>query len=111
MINSYKVLKCIIKCKRKNGYTYYEDMYKYLKTDQISLLPFFIEFKEKRYIIQNLDSLQITDLGICEYKKQLPIKLFFRKLSKFFLKYLIEIIISVIVSIITSVIVYHFGWN
>jgi predicted transcriptional regulator len=67
MISSDDVLKAIVKCKRDDNHVDYNDIMRELNMDDVSLIPFLKELSCKRYIIQTLENLEITSLGLSAY--------------------------------------------
>uniref|UniRef100_A0AAU8B6T4 Uncharacterized protein n=1 Tax=Dulem virus 39 TaxID=3145757 RepID=A0AAU8B6T4_9CAUD len=52
MVTLDDVIVAIVKCKKTNGRTDYNDVMDRLKIDDVSIIPFLRELKEKKYIIQ-----------------------------------------------------------
>lgn len=113
MITEEDVLKAIVDCKNPNGSTDYRDIMGKLDVDDISLLPLLKELNRKGYIIQTVDDVSITDLGLSAYnelKPQAIIKKSIFKFSKFTFQHLIDICIGIIIGLAVSAIAHHFGW-
>lgn len=67
MIESKDFLRAIVEKRNKNGNTDYADIANSLGIDMVSMLPFMKKLNRKGYIIQTLEDVTVTKLGLLAY--------------------------------------------
>ncbi len=111
MITADDVIVAIVKCKKPNGRTDFNDIIDRLEIDDVSLIPFLKELKARNYIIQTSEDIEITPIGMSAYK-DLTLKAKAKRLTynftKFTLQRIIDIVIGVIIGVLSTIITQYF---
>lgn len=114
MITENDVLKAIVKHRKPDGNTLFDDIMSELSIEDIALLPLLKSLEIKGYVTSTFEDVTVTSLGLSAYddiRTKSKVKRSIFNFTKFTFQRLLDIFIGVVIGIVIAYVVYHFGWQ